>query len=220
MKKLSTLPLAILALTLITPIFLGLFVLTPLVLPQSSDAQDPTTSSADRESQDFPDRFDLTFTLDNACDLRTRRANSVNPMATAGMRGDTSIINGKLFTGGTIPPGFDRAFDLDGNAAYSIGTWRCIQVVLNDPAPGNFELPLTGTVTYYFELEHGMLVVQGLNSHRPPAQGGVPRVHSVVGGTGRFKGASGEVLEEVIGNNNTGAFNLRFTFRIKKKSFR
>lgn len=213
MKKLHISP-------LVSLLFLGLFGLTPLVLAQPSAAQDPTTSSADREPRDFLDLFDLTFTLDNACDFRTRRANSVNPMSTAGMRGDTSIINGKLFNGGIIPPGFDRAFDLDGNAAGSIGTWRCIQVVLNDPAPGNFELPLTGTVTYYFELEQGMLVVQGLNSHRAPAQGGVPRVHSVVGGTGRFKGASGEVHEEVIGTNNTGAFNLRFTFRIRKQSLR
>ncbi len=206
--------------TLVSLLFLGLLGLTPLVQAQSSDAQDPTTSSADRESQDFLDQFDLTFTLDNACDARTSRTNRVNPTATARMRGDTSIINGKLFNGGIIPPGFDRAFDLDANTPNSIGTWRCIQTILNDPAPGNTELPLTGAVTYYFELEHGTLVVQGLNSHNNPALGGVERVHSVVGGTGRYKGASGEVLEEVIGNNNTGVLNLRFTFRIKKQSLR
>jgi hypothetical protein len=199
-------------------LFLGLLGLTPLVLAQSSAAQDSTASSAERESQDFLDRFDLNFTLDNACDARTFRVNRVNPTATAAMRGDTSIITGKLFTGWTIPEGFDRAFDLDGNTAGSIGTWRCIFVALNDPPPGNTELPLTGTATYYFELEDGMLMVQGLNSHR--TQGSVPRVHAIVGGTGRFKGASGEVREEVIGNNNTGAFNLRFTFQINKRSLR
>jgi hypothetical protein len=204
--------------SLVSLLFLGLLGLAPLVLPQRSSAQDPTASSAVRESQDFLDRIDLTFTLDNACDARTNRVNRVNPTVTAAMRSDTSIINGKLFNGGTIPPGFDRAFDLDGNAAGSIGTWRCVFVALNDPPPGNFELPLTGTATYYFDLEQGMLVVQGLNSHR--AQGSVPRVHAVVGGTGRYKGASGEVHEEVIGNNNTGAFNLRFTFRIKQQSLR
>ena len=211
MKKLLVSP-------FVSLLFMGLLGLSQLVLAQSSDAQNPSASSADRESQDFLDRFDLTFTLDNACDARTGRVNRVNPAATAAMRGDASIINGKLFTGGTIPEGFDRAFDLDGNAAGSIGVWRCVNMVLNDPAPGNTELPLTHTVTYYFELEDGMLILQGLNSHR--AQGSVPRVHAIVGGTGRFKGASGEVREEVIGNNNTGAFNLRFTFRIKKQSIR
>ena len=43
---------------------------------------------------------------------------------------------------------------------------------------------------------------------------------AIVGGTGIYKGASGEVHEEVIGNNKTGAFNLRFTFRIKKQSLK
>ena len=211
MKKLLISP-------LVSLLFMGLLGLSQLVLAQGSDAQNPTVSSVDRESQDFLDRFDLTFTLDNACDARTNRVNRVNPTATAAMRGDTSIINGKLFTGWTVPEGFDRAFDLDGNAAGGIGTWRCVNMFLNDPPPGNTELPLTHTVTYYFELDDGMLIVQGLNSHR--AQGSVQRVHAIVGGTGRFKGASGEVREEVIGNNNTGAFNLRFTFRIRKQSLR
>jgi hypothetical protein len=62
--------------------------------------------------------------------------------------------------------------------------------------------------------------VQGINSHRNPAVDGVERVHAIVGGTGRFKGATGEVTEHVIGNNSTGAFNLRFTFRIKKQSLK
>ncbi len=201
-------------------LFLSLLGLTPLVLAQSNETQDPPVAAEMAAPQDFFDRFDLTFTLDNACDARTNRFNRVDPAATAGMRGNTGIINGKLFTGWTIPSGFDRAFDLDANVANSLGTWRCIQTILNDPAPGNTELPLTGAVAYYFDLAGGMLMVQGLSSHRDPAVGGVTRVHPIVGGTGIYKGASGEVHEEVIGNNNTGAFNLRFTFRIKKQSLK
>jgi hypothetical protein len=200
-------------------IFLGVLGLTPLVLAQFNETQDPPVAAEQTESQFFH-RSDLTFTLDNACDARTSRTNRVNPAATTGMRGDTSIINGKLFRGWVLPLGFDGAFNLDANVANSVGTWRCIQTTLNDPAPGNTELPLTGAVTYYFELEGGMLMVQGLNSHRNPANGGVPRVHAIVGGTGRYKAARGEVREEVIGNNNTGAFNLRFTLRIKRESLR
>ena len=201
-------------LPLLSLLFLCLSGLTPLVRAQSETAQEPLASAANN----FLDRFDLTFTLDNACDARTLRFNRLNPAATAGMRGDTAIINGKLFTGGIIPSGFDRAFDLDANTPNSLGTWRCIQTLLNDPAPGNTELPLTGAVMYYFDLQDGALMVQGLSSHR--ASGSVPRVHALIGGTGIYKGASGEVHEEVIGNNNTGAFNLRFTFRIKKQSLK
>ncbi len=58
-------------------------------------------------------------------------------------------------------------------------------------------------------------LVEGLNSHL--LSGSVPRVHAIVGGTGKYEGASGEVREEVIGTNASGCFNLRFQFSLKKK---
>ncbi|HXG67946.1 MAG TPA: hypothetical protein VNO70_22800 [Blastocatellia bacterium] len=178
---------------------LGLALTAPLVAP-------PGGAMA---AQEDGIRFMI---LDNACDGRTFRINRVDPAAITGARGDTSIISGKLFVGETIPRNnFDRSFDLDANVASSIGSWVCVNTVLAEP-------PLTHVVTYHFTLEEGTLVVQGLNSHR--TQGSVPRVLAIVGGTGRFSGASGEVEEEVIGNNNTGAFNLRFVFKIKKRSLK
>jgi hypothetical protein len=81
------------------------------------------------------------------------------------------------------------------------------------------EPPLIGAITYYFALvenrEESMLLVQGLNSHQFP--GSVPRIHAVVGGTGKYDGTTGEVREEVLGTNGSQCFNLRFQFSLKKK---
>ena len=50
-----------------------------------------------------------------------------------------------------------------------------------------------------------MINVQGLNSHpegpNPDVENSVPRDHAVVGDTGNFAGATGEVLKKVIGTN-------------------
>lgn len=187
------------SLMILTLVTFGLIAIGPIIEYQ------PGGSPA---AQDEALRFII---LDNACDGRTLRLNRVDPAATSGQRGDTSVVSGKLFVGQAIPAGFDRRFDLDANTPNSIGTWVCANTIISEP-------PLTHAITYYFTLEDGMLVVQGLNSHR--TQGGVSRVHAIVGGTGRFSGAAGEVQEDIIGNNSTGAFNLRYVFRIKKKSLR
>jgi hypothetical protein len=112
------------------------------------------------------------------------------------------------------PPVDDSKFDP--NDGDKIGTWRCQFASLGGTDP-----PLVGAVTYYFQLdptgydsEESMIMVQGLNSHTP--DGSFNRVLAVVGGTGRFAGATGEVLEEAVdGFNKTGCFNLRFHFRIR-----
>ncbi len=156
-----------------------------------------------------------TFTLDVACDGRTGALNQVDPDATTPFaRGDVAVINGNIYPGGTIPSGFDGAFNLD--ALPGIGTWRCLFASLAEP-------PLSGAVTYYFSLdptdhhaEESMIVVQGLNSHAGPAS--VPRILAIVGGTGEFSGATGEVREEVIGTNTTGLFNLRYHIKLKKQA--
>lgn len=161
-------------------------------------------------------RTEKTSILDVAQDFRTFRLNRVDPNADPDSfaRGDVGVVNGNIYPEGTIPPGFDGTFDLD--AVPSIGTWRCLIAVLAEP-------PLSGAVTYYFSLgetepgsEKSMLIVQGLNSHL--GQASVPRILAIVGGTGEFSGATGEVREEVIGTNTTGAFNLRYTFTLKKQA--
>jgi hypothetical protein len=43
-------------------------------------------------------------------------------------------------------------------------------------------------------------------------------VRAVVGGYGRYSGATGQVIQEVVGSNGTAGFNLRFTFTLKVAS--
>jgi len=155
-------------------------------------------------------RTKKTFTLDVACDGRTAAVNQVDPDATTPfLRGDVAVVNGNIYPGDTIPAGFDGTFDPD--AVAGIGTWRCLFASLDEP-------PLSGAVTYYFSLdqnsEESMIMVQGLNSHRGPAS--VPRILAIVGGTGKFVGATGEVREEVIGTNTTGCFNFRYHIKLRK----
>jgi hypothetical protein len=84
------------------------------------------------------------------------------------------------------------------------------------------ETDVTGAVTYYFQLEptgydraESMIMVMGLNSHTDNDDHSERRVLAVVGGTGRYANATGEVRETVIGRNNVDGRNLRFHFRLR-----
>lgn len=167
-----------------------------------------------------------TFTLEVAC-------NALDTDSTAGTAGfnfsDTGdpglfgpratvvVVNGNIYREDSLPSDASAFDPTDPN---KIGTWRCLFAAL-----GDMDLPLVGAVTYYFQLEptghdseESMIIVQGLNSHTHMLFGGpdsVPRVLAVVGGTGRFAGATGEVLEEVTSTNASSCFNLRFHFRLR-----
>ncbi len=41
---------------------------------------------------------------------------------------------------------------------------------------------------------------------------------AVVGGMGRFSGASGQLSDEIIGSNRPGSPNLRLTISLKKQA--
>jgi hypothetical protein len=154
-------------------------------------------------------KTEKTFILDVAQDGNTFRLNPADPAAPFA-RGGLGVVTGTIYPESTIPLDFDGTFD-----PHAIGMWRCVITILD-------ESPLTGAVTYYFTLgetkpgsEKSMLIVQGLNSH---FVGSDPRILAIVGGTGEFSGATGEVREEVIGTNATGALNLRYTFTLKKQA--
>lgn len=149
------------------------------------------------------------FTMDVACNGSTLALNPADPVDPPLSRGDVAVVTGRIFPEGTLPPGVTTS---DPNTAGGIGTWRCLFASLAEP-------PITGAITYYFALEENgqesMLMVQGLNSHIFP--GSEPRTHAIVGGTGKYAGANGEVREEVLGTNGSQCFNLRFHFSLKKK---
>jgi hypothetical protein len=131
-------------------------------------------------------------------------------------RGIVVLASGNIYPKGTLLPGENLG---DPDAPGAIGTWYCHFIHL-----GLTDSPLIGAVTYFFKLdgkgrknEESMIIVRGLNSHTPDTIDSVPRVLAVVGGTGKYAGATGEVREEVIGTNNSGSRNLIFEFRLDGK---
>ncbi len=177
-------------------------------------AQDEKNTSDTEDS--FHNDKTLTIVYDVACDARTFRLNKSGTLLDA-RRGDGFIVQGKIYPGGTIPPGGTienpGPFNPD-TAPGSIGNWFCrgtfqfdISEILAGAHPHLFS-------TQYHTFNDGKSLV-----HEGP-EGGAPQVRAIIGGMGGFSGAAGEVMEEPIGVNSTGLFNIRFTFKIKKKSLR
>jgi len=164
------------------------------------------------------------FTLEVAMDSSTGGINPNAPDFADWGRAFVGVFNGNIYPKGTLRRG-DDGFDPTSDG--EIGTWRCHFTALNNVAFGTgnsetLDFPLTGAVTYYFQLRptgydraESMLMVMGLNSHTADDADNVSRVLTVVGGTGRFAGATGEVRERVLGRNTSGARNLRFRFRLQ-----
>jgi hypothetical protein len=157
----------------------------------------------------------LTIVVDVATDARTFRLNRAGTLLDA-LRGDGFIVQGKIFRGGTIPPGgtMESPGPFDPDAPGSIGNWVCrgtfnfdIGEIIAGAAPHVF------TTQYHF-FDSGKTLV-----HDGP-EGGTTQRRAILGGMGDFSGAAGEVIEEPIGVNSTGLFNSRFTFKIKKNSLR
>src|SRR5437764_4320759 len=157
-----------------------------------------------------------TVTYDVACDARTFRLNKSGTLLDA-RRGDSFIVQGKIFPAGTIPAGgtvdAPGSFDLD-TAPGSIGTWVC---------RGNFNSDigdiLKGAHPHIFSTQLHLFDNGSAFVHEGP-EGGAPELRAVTGGMGNFMGAAGEVLEEPIGVNRTGLLNIRHTFRIKTNSLK
>jgi hypothetical protein len=156
----------------------------------------------------FADSDDETFTIDVACDARTYRQNNVDPSAPGSNRGDTFIVQGKIYPGGTIPKG-NNVFSPDN--AGSIGTWICRGTwLVSSTELGEGASPAFDTTQIYLlPDESKQLFSEGL-------EGPVPTMRAVTGGTGSADGARGQVRQELLGTNSTGLFNLRFTFKLER----
>jgi len=132
-------------------------------------------------------------------------------------RGDTAIIDGAIYSAGTLKTGKvtndpkNRAigtyswrgtytkdfFEFERAAAHQLGAAKVIAF-----ATEMFSLPNDDGTT---------ILTDGV---WPNAYFTVRRV--VLGGTGQFRNAVGEVTEENLGENETGFCNLRVTFRVTK----
>ncbi len=155
------------------------------------------------------------LTLDVAADCRT---------LVAGLsRGETNIVTGKIFPGGTLPAGTadnDPALPVNGIAP--IGDWHHrSQNALPLPPDIAPAYPSTPPVlaTFYFFFDDGRALVTeswGIIEIR-----GIPTVLGVVtGGIRGFSGAAGDHRFTIIGTNATGCPNSTGSFNIRPGSMR
>jgi hypothetical protein len=161
----------------------------------------------------------LTFTVDVAQDLGSYVQNNVNPATGSDVftRGDTGICDGTIYPGGTLPSG--RANN-DPNAPGGIGKYRWVGTWTTNIAefnkavqriPGAAPQLATANEEFYFSDSANSIITGGewpnafFTLFRP-----------VLGGTGNFRYVVGETKEINIGENRTGACNLRVTFTLRK----
>ena len=156
----------------------------------------------------------IRFTvLDVAFDARTFTINHVNPASSDLARGDTFVLNGKVFVGGTIAGGGTPASPgpFSPDAPGSIGRFICRGTsMFNGAQIAAGAAPFVAT-TQTFVLDNGnWLITEGLEGNASPI------TRAVISGLGDFSGMRGEVQMELLGFNSTGMENYRFTFRLKK----
>ena len=152
---------------------------------------------------------ETVFTIDVACDARTYTQNNVDSSAQGSHRGDTFIVAGEIYPGGTIPAGAG-VFSPDNPG--SIGKWICrgVWMISSQQRAAGVTPGFDTTQIYLLPDEGNQLFSEGL-------EGSTPTLRAVTGGTGSMRGSSGQVQQELLGTNATGLFNLRFTFRLSRE---
>ena len=147
--------------------------------------------------------------LDMVLDRRTMTVQRIDPTATTPRRGDTFIVSGKLYPGGTIPAGGTPAepltFDID-TLEGALGEWNCRGTFDNDLEAIQMGARHVMTTVHYIFDDGDSMVSDG------PEPAANPVVRAIVGGTGQYAGAQGQVFAERIGRNITGGGNFRFKF--------
>jgi len=148
-----------------------------------------------------------TVVVDVALDARTLSYTRPDAWTSGPSRGDTYVLSGYVYNGFNIPDGDTTAsFAPDSDA--SIGTILISGVFTASAASiGDGVTPSSSTTHVFSFYNADGLVTQGM-------EGVSPVIRALLGGTGQFSGAVGQVTEEVIGNNGTGGLNLRFTFQL------
>jgi hypothetical protein len=183
-------------------VVVGLGELVPGI-PSRFGLQTAEAASADNWSDDGKDSR-RPIKWDVAIDCRTWRFNGGISFEAFG-RGDTFIANGKIFRSGTLPPGAQAN---DPNEPGSIGNWvergtmaATLAEILAGTRPAFF-------ATWFHLLDDGSAIVaDGAHPESGPM--------AVVGGRGKFSGATGELSDVIIGTNSTGCPNLKVTIRLQ-----
>lgn len=159
-------------------------------------------------------REHATFTLDVAVDHATfaivpSTGLVLQPEPAGPNRGTPFIVDGKVFPGGTLHKGSGMG---DPNQPGSIATWICKGIFTSDLATD--DIGFSTTQMFLFDGDADAIWTEGLEAGLGKI--GVITHRAILGGTGRFRGASGEVVQEALGTNVSGTPNIRVTFRIRE----
>jgi hypothetical protein len=149
---------------------------------------------------DDPPLDGVTATFDIACLGHTLALDTAASLNLAGedFRGAGFLVEGNLYSSGTIPAGagFDPA------SVPAVGHWLCRGYMMfypGRPSPHAITVQefLFGRISEQQPVPADQIVSSGM-------EGGPPWVlRSVIGGTGRYRGARGEVIQQTIGSNKT-----------------
>src|SRR5262245_26559871 len=124
-------------------------------------------------------------------------------------RGTPFIVDGRIFPGGTLEKGNGVG---DPNQPGSIGRWICKGIFTSDLATE--DVGFDTTQMFMFDGDSDAIWTEGLEAGLGKI--GVLTHRTILGGTGRFRGARGEVVQEALGTNASGTPNIRLTFKILK----
>ena len=133
--------------------------------------------------------------------------------STAGPSGEPGrstpfIVDGNIFRGGSLPTGANMG---DPNMSGSIGRWICKGIFTSQL--GAESVGFDTTQMFEFNGDGDAIWTEGLEAGL--GKMGVITHRIIVGGTGRFRGARGEVIQESLGTNIGGTPNIRLTFKIR-----
>ena len=143
--------------------------------------------------------------IDVANDARS----AVPPIGAEPKRGDTLLVSGKIYPGGTIAAG--DGLDIE-TLTGSIGT-----LIIRGTFNVDLSQLLAGAHPALFTTHDYLFgALDGEDSLMSDGQELGATTHRVVlGGTGRYRGVIGEVQQESLGMNSTGFENFRFRFTIR-----
>jgi hypothetical protein len=149
----------------------------------------------------------MTVVLDVALDAGTLSYSRAEAATSGPQRGDTYVVNGFVYPAYSIPGG-DATLSFTPGMDGSVGTIVISGVFMSDAAglaPGD---ALVTTSTHVFALDNADgLITQGMD-------GAYPQIRAMLGGTGQFSGAIGQVSEELLGTNSSGGATVRLTFQL------
>ena len=171
--------------------------LTSLILSSLLLGSVPAIASADQ--MPAPN----TVVIDVALDGTTLAYSRADAASSGAHRGDSYVVSGWVYSAFTIPDG-DAAASFVPDPSTSIGSIVMNGILVNEPTDDS---PMVSS-THVFSLDNADgLVTQGL-------EGSSPQFRALLGGTGQFSGAIGQVSEQILGTNASGGYNIRFTFQL------